>query len=106
MKTFTKALLVAFLFFTTLVVNAQQSDFARGKTYILEDVQVTGNTNFNPSTIISFSRLKIGEEIEIPGEQIANAIKKLWDSNLFSSIDVYLAKTEGNKAFLEINLFD
>lgn len=106
LKTFTKALLVAFLFFTTLVVNAQQSDFARGKTYILEDVQVTGNTNFNPSTIISFSRLKIGEEIEIPGEQIANAIKKLWDSNLFSSIDVYLAKTEGNKAFLEINLFD
>ena len=106
LKTYIKALLVAFLFFTTLLVNAQQSDFARGKTYILEDVQVTGNTNFNPSTIISFSRLKIGEEIEIPGEQIANAIKKLWDSNLFSSIDVYLAKTEGNKAFLEINLFD
>ncbi len=106
LKTYIKALLVAFLFFTTLAVNAQQSDFARGKTYILEDVQVTGNTNFNPSTIISFSRLKIGEEIEIPGEQIANAIKKLWDSNLFSSIDVYLAKTEGNKAFLEINLFD
>lgn len=106
LKTYIKALLVAFLFFTTIVVNAQQSDFARGKTYILEDVQVTGNTNFNPSTIISFARLKIGEEIEIPGEQIANAIKKLWDSNLFSSIDVYLAKTEGNKAFLEINLYD
>ena len=106
LKTYIKSLLTAFIFITSFVVTAQQTDFNQGKTYILEDVKVTGNTNFNPSTVISFSRLKVGEEIEIPGEQISNAIKKLWDSNLFSSIDVYLAKTEGNKAYLEINLVD
>ena len=89
-----------------MLATAQQSDFNTGKKYILEDIAITGNTNFNPTTIISFSRLKVGEEIIIPGEQISNAIKKLWDSNLFSSIDVYLAKTEGNKAYLEINLYD
>ncbi|WP_299337365.1 outer membrane protein assembly factor BamA [uncultured Psychroserpens sp.] len=106
MKTYIKSLLTVLIFITSIVVTAQQSDFNRGQKYILEDIQITGNTNFNPSTIISFSRLKVGEEIIIPGEQISNAIKKLWDSNLFSSIDVYLAKTEGNKAYLEINLFD
>ncbi|SDR67045.1 Beta-barrel assembly machine subunit BamA [Formosa sp. Hel1_31_208] len=106
LKTYIKALLIAFIFITSSKVAAQQTDFNQGIKYILEDVKVTGNTNFNPSTIITFSRLKIGEEIVIPGEQISNAIKKLWDSNLFSSIDVYLAKTEGNKAYLEINLVD
>ncbi len=106
LKTYIKSLLTVLIFITSIVVTAQQSDFNRGQKYILEDIQITGNTNFNPSTIISFSRLKVGEEIIIPGEQISNAIKKLWDSNLFSSIDVYLAKTEGNKAYLEINLFD
>ncbi len=106
LKTYIKALLTAFIFITSIVATAQQSDFNQGKKYILEDIQVTGNTNFNPGTIITFSRLKIGEEIVIPGEQISNAIKKLWDSNLFSSIDVYLAKVEGNKAYLEINLID
>ncbi|WP_298895974.1 POTRA domain-containing protein [uncultured Psychroserpens sp.] len=106
MKTYIKPLLLAFIFITSNIVVAQQSDFNQGKKYILEEVTVTGNTSYNPGTIVSFSRLKIGEEIVIPGEQISNAIKKLWDSNLFSSIDVYLAKTEGNKAYLEINLID
>ena len=106
LKTHIKALLAALIFITSYVVTAQQTDFNKGKTYILGDVQVTGNTNFNPATVIAFSRLKIGEEIVIPGEQISNAIKKLWDSNLFSSIDVYQTKTEGNKVFLEINLVD
>ncbi len=106
LKTYIKPLLLAFIFITSNIVVAQQSDFNQGKKYILEEVTVTGNTSYNPGTIVSFSRLKIGEEIVIPGEQISNAIKKLWDSNLFSSIDVYLAKTEGNKAYLEINLID
>ncbi|MBR9915376.1 MAG: outer membrane protein assembly factor BamA [Algicola sp.] len=106
LKTYIKSLLIALILSVSNIVAAQQSDFNKGKTYILEDIQITGNTNFNPSTIISFSRLKVGEEIVIPGEQISNAIKKLWDSNLFSDIDVYLTKTEGNKAYLEINLHD
>ena len=106
LKTYIKALLITLVFITSFVVTAQQSDFNKGKDYYLEEVTVTGSTNFNPSTVISFSRLKIGEKITIPGEQISNAIKKLWDSNLFSSIDVYLAKVEGEKAYLEINLVD
>lgn len=106
LKTFIKSLLLACILISTSVVSAQQSDFNQGKRYILEDIQITGNTKFNPGTIISFSRLKIGEEIVIPGEQISNAIKKMWDSNLFSSIDVYLTKVEGEKAYLEINLID
>jgi len=106
LKTNIQSLLIVFSLIFSSQVFAQQSDFSRGKTYILEDVTVTGNTNFSPSTIISFSRLKKGEEIVIPGEDISKAIKKLWESNLFSSIDVYLTKVEGNKAYLEINLFD
>ena len=106
LKTYIKPLLLAFIFITSNIVVAQQSDFNQGKKYILEEVTVTGNTSYNPGTIVSFSRLKIGEEIVIPGEQISNAIKKLWNSNLFSSIDIFLTKTEGNKAYLEINLED
>ncbi|WP_394343963.1 BamA/OMP85 family outer membrane protein [Subsaximicrobium wynnwilliamsii] len=106
MKTYFKSLLTVTALLIAFAATAQQSNFNKGKKYILEDVKVTGNTNFSETTIISFSRLKKGEEIVIPGEDISNAIKKLWDSNLFSSIDVYLTKVEGDKAFLEINLFD
>ncbi len=69
-------------------------------------LHVTGNTNFSEQTIIAYSGLRKGDEIQIPGEKIGNAIKKLWKSNLFSSIDIYVTNIEGNNADLEINLID
>ncbi len=106
LKTYIKQLLTAFIFIFSCVSVAQQLDFNNGKTYTLEEVTVTGNTNFSEQTIVSYSGLRKGEQIVIPGEKISNAIKKLWKSNLFSSIDVYLVRTEGDKAYIEINLVD
>lgn len=85
---------------------AQQASSYTGKTYTIADIAVTGDTSFNSQTVVSFSGLRKGEEIVIPGEAISKAIKKLWDTNLFSSIDVYMVKTEGLNAYLEINLYD
>ncbi|MBN4085437.1 BamA/TamA family outer membrane protein, partial [Flavobacteriaceae bacterium AH-315-B10] len=53
-----------------------------------------------------FSRLQKGQEVIIPGEKISAAIRKLWGSNLFSSIDIYINKIEGDNVFLEIELID
>lgn len=106
LKTYTKQLFTLLIFIISSVVLAQETSFDKGKNYIIEEVTVTGNTNFSETTIISFSGLRKGQEIIIPGEQVSNALKKLWASKLFSSIDIYLVKTEDNKAFLEINLAD
>ena len=106
LKTYIKQLFTLLIFIISSAVLAQQTSFDKGKSYIIEDVTVTGNTNFSETTIISFSGLRKGQEVIIPGEQISNALKKLWASKLFSSIDIYLVKTEDNKAFLEINLAD
>ena len=40
------------------------------------------------------------------GVKISAAIKKLWDSNLFSSIEVFATKTEGSNVYLEVALND
>ena len=98
-----------FLFIVLLTVgfsaSAQPTDNT-GTKYILGDITVTGNTNFSPQTVVTYSGLRKGQEVMIPGEKISAAIKKLWSSNLFSSIDVYIVKIEGNTAFLEIELTD
>ena len=103
----TQLLLFVFLL-SCLVSNAQQSATTSGTTYILEDITVTGNTNFSSTTVISYSGLRKGQEVIIPNAngKVSNAIKKLWSSNLFSSIDIYIAKTEGNKVWLDIELYD
>ena len=86
-------------------INAQNSNF-KGKKYTLAEITVSGNTSFSEKTIITYSGLRKGKEITIPGEDIGNAIKKLWNSKLFSDIEVYVTKIEGNVAYLQIKLSD
>ncbi|SDB57597.1 Beta-barrel assembly machine subunit BamA [Flavobacteriaceae bacterium MAR_2010_188] len=106
LKTSLKLITLLFIFIFFQKTSAQDLDFDNGKTYVLGDIEVSGDTNFNPSTIIAFSGLRKGDIVKIPGEKISAALKKLWKSNLFSSIDIYLIRTEGETAFIEIQLTD
>lgn len=103
LQTITKFILTALLFIFSFSTYAQVDG---GETYLINEITVTGNTNFSPQTIIAYSKLRKGETIQIGGEKIANAVKTLWKSNLFSSIDIYVVNIEGNTADLEINLID
>ena len=101
-------LLFTFIFLVSnLNIQAQELQPApTGKKYTLGDISVSGDTHFSPQTIITYSGLRKGEEIIIPGDKISEAIRKLWKSNLFRDINMYLLKTEGDVAYLEIRLFD
>ncbi|WP_179319046.1 outer membrane protein assembly factor BamA [Winogradskyella helgolandensis] len=103
LKSYIKLFCVACLFTISLNSFAQVED---GETYLIKEITVTGNTNFSAQTIIAYSKLRKDEEIQVGGEKIANAVKTLWKSNLFSSIDIYVVNIDGNTANLEINLSD
>jgi outer membrane protein insertion porin family len=97
-------LICTVLLFT--ISHTSNAQVKGGETYLIQDITVTGNTNFSAQTIIAYSKLRKNEEIQVGGEKIANAVKTLWKSNLFSSIDIYVTNIDGNKANLEINLID
>ena len=106
-KTVLKSIIT--LIFTVLLFTISLSGNAQvegGETYLIKEITVTGNTNFSAQTIIAYSKLRKNEEIQVGGEKIANAVKTLWKSNLFSSIDIYVTNIEGKTANLEINLID
>jgi outer membrane protein insertion porin family len=88
------------------MVCGQASISNLGEKYKIREILVTGNTSFNANTIITFSRLRKGDEVVIGGDKIGNAVTRLWGSNLFSSIDIYLTNIEGNEADIEINIMD
>lgn len=106
LKTILNYTLFVFAFLSTITISAQDLSYENGKKYNLAEITVKGNTSFSEQTIITYSGLKKGAEIMIPGEEISDAIKKLWKSNLFSDIEMYLVKVEEDSAFLEIRLSD
>lgn len=97
-----------YAFIVLLLLIIPQNSFGQaGKKYTINDIIVTGNTAFNASTIITYSKLKKGQEITLGGDKIGEAVKKLWKSNLFSSIDIYFINiTEDDTVDVEINLSD
>ena len=98
-------------FFTILIfgsisqVKAQDRvPFDQGTPYILANINVTGKITYNEQTVVTFTGLEKGQRITVPGEEISNAIKKLGKLGLFSDIDFYVNKIEGDSIFLELNI--
>ncbi len=85
-------------------IAQERVPFDQGTSYILADVEVTGKISFNKQTVVTFTGLEKGQRITIPGEQIANAIKKLGKLGLFSDIDFYVTRTANDSVWLELNI--
>jgi outer membrane protein insertion porin family len=58
--------------------SAQTEGFVKGRTYEIDSIKVTGLKSFNAQTVISYSGLRKGQKISLPGEQISEIINKLW----------------------------
>jgi len=99
-----KILLLAFIAVCSLV-NAQEEErisLGQGRKYTIGGIEVTGAKRYNEQTILTTSGLRVGDEIEIPSEKFSAIIHKLWSYKLFSDINIYIQRVEGNKVFLEL----
>ena len=74
------------------------------KIYEIANITVTGTKTLNHSTLISFSGLKQGDEIAIPGDDISNAIKKIWKQDLVGDIQIHVTKVIGKDVYLNIHV--
>ena len=72
--------------------------------YVIQDIKVIGATGHEDAAIISFSGLKVGEEIEVPGEAIREAIMAFWNLGLYSNVKILATRMVENKVWLEIQL--
>jgi len=83
--------LLAFFFSVTSLPQGTQ------KSYKILGISVEGNKSADAATIIANSGLKIGTEIQVPGDQTLSAIRQLWTLNIFSDIQISIEReiTEG-----------
>jgi len=102
-----KIFLFILLFGTIFQLQAQERlPFDQGKKYILANVKVNGKISYNEQTVITFTGLEKGQQIIVPGEETSNSIKKLGKLGLFSDIDFYVNKIEGDSIWLDLDLVE
>jgi len=101
-----KSYLTLFILLISINTWSQQTDFVKGNEYILDEIKVTGLKNFNEQTVITYTGLKQGQKIRIPGEEISSIISKLWKLDLFSDINFYLTDIRDNNASIQIDIIE
>ena len=101
------------IFFTTVSISAQVTPNQETTTqnqqqpsYILKDIVVDGVKKYSPAQILRFTGLSKGEMVDIPGQKISNAIKKLWETDSFSEVEVYVEDIDGQSVVLKFYLQD
>ncbi|WP_417428729.1 outer membrane protein assembly factor BamA [Halpernia sp.] len=85
--------------------NPVNAESTKG-TYVLKDIIVDGVKKYSADQILRFTGLMKGESVDIPGQKISNAIKKLWETDNFSEVEVYVQSVEGDNVVLRFNLQD
>ena len=93
-----------FLFIWSAVLTAQEAVFVPGKKYLIDSIEVKGLKSFQEKTVISYSGLRQGQMIQLPGDQISSVINKLWNLDLFSDINFYATNVKENSLTLEIEI--
>ena len=109
----TKKVLIflAFIFSISLQIKAQQkivnpviSYAANPQTYKLAGISVSGIDGYEDYVLIGISGLTVGQDIEIPGTSITNAVKRYWKHGLFSDVSIAVDSLVGDNAYLHIYL--
>jgi outer membrane protein insertion porin family len=99
-------LLYFFFLIASILVDysayAQQTSFDKGNIYEIGEITVTGVKSFSPQTVVAYTGLRKGQRIQIPGEEISATINKLWKLELFSDIEFFITKIDGDVADLEL----
>ncbi len=107
-----RIIILIFAFIATISSYAQTSNdgtnfsvyYSSPKKYTIEDIQIVGIKYLDTNVLVQISGLSVGDEITVPGDEITNAIKKLWGNKMFSDVRIEATKVIGDKIWLTIHL--
>jgi outer membrane protein insertion porin family len=85
-------------------VTENTLNYLSPKEYTIAAINVSGITILDKNAMISISGLKIGDKIKIPGDDISEAIRKIWKYGLVGDITIEVEKIEDDNVYLNIAL--
>ena len=86
------------------IVNPDISYAGTPRTCEIGGIAVEGVEGYEDYVLAGLSGLTVGQEIELPGSQITEAVKRYWRNGLFSKVQITADSIIGNKVYLCIHL--
>lgn len=70
---------------------------AMPSTYEIAGIEIEGAPNYDDFLILGYADLKVGDRVQIPGDDITNAVKRLMRQTLFAQARIELVKTPATR---------
>ena len=86
------------------IVNPDISYGGNPHTYKLAGLAVTGIDGYEDYVLTGISGLSVGQQIEVPGTAITDAVKRYWKHGLFSDVSITADSIVGDNIYLKIHL--
>ena len=86
------------------IVNPDITYSGTPKTYKLAGLTVTGIEGYEDYVLTGISGLAVGQELEVPGTAITDAVKRYWKHGLFSDVSILADSIVGDNIYLKIYL--
>jgi outer membrane protein insertion porin family len=77
-------------------------DYSRPRNYTISEVTISGIEHLESYAVMNIAGLEVGQSITVPGDDITQAVQKLWDHGLFSDVRITATRIEGTQIDLDI----
>jgi outer membrane protein insertion porin family len=84
------------------LVSAQEAQTQ--EVYKILGLSVEGAVFADPAAIIANTGLRVGEQITLPGDQAAQAVRKLWSLKIFDDVRIGIDRKAADGVFLVISV--
>jgi len=75
------------------------------KEYTIAGIKLTGAHYLDTSIVLSIASIQVGDKVLVPGGDLfSKSIQNLWRQKLFSDIQIYITKVEGDNIWIEISV--
>lgn len=79
-------------------------DYAAPKEYTIGGINVVGTKFNDKNSLLSITGLEVGSKIRIPGEEISQAIRKLWKLGIIGDVQISITEIVEDKVYLQVEL--
>ncbi len=86
----------------TKSIPADSLSYLNPKDYIIGGVTVSGTKNLDKDVLVQISKLTKGDRINMPGEQSAAVVKRMYDQGLFDDVQLNVTKINLDTVYFEI----
>ncbi|OJW66635.1 MAG: hypothetical protein BGO68_01650 [Candidatus Amoebophilus sp. 36-38] len=90
----------------TTTSSSLELNYLKPGSYILEDIQITGNKSLESEALLAISSLSVGDTIQIPGPSITNALEKLWNQKIIKNVSIYASQVVGDRMTLSLHVVE